>query len=457
MSHIHTRFAPSPTGMLHIGGLRTALFAWMLARSNNGTFSLRIEDTDQERNTPEAVQAILDGLAWAGIDHDAPIVYQSHNIDRHRAVVQDLLDRGLAYRCALTNDELTAQREAAAKSKRPFLVRSPWRDTPAPADMPCVVRLRAPQTGNTEFTDLVRGACSRSNQQMDDMVLMRSDGTPTYMLAVVVDDHDVGVNTIIRGDDHHTNTFRQVALLNALGWDVPTYAHLPLVNDQSGKKLSKRDGKAGLEYYQDQGILPEALCTLLMRIGWDGAITDTMTIREIAESGVFTTDGIQRSPGRLDEKRLAQLGRQWMRHLDRNNVIARIHRAWSIPPIPDVAFNAIVDDIIERSTSLEDAISQMVYIIAPANPDEKARSALDRVDIRTKLADAFAAITPVNGYYTREQARSILWDADSGKPNPAYGPVVRAALTGKLHTPPLDTIVLGLPADELIRRLRGNA
>ncbi|HJS41804.1 MAG TPA: glutamate--tRNA ligase, partial [Sphingomicrobium sp.] len=265
-----TRFAPSPTGFLHIGGARTALFNWLFARHHGGKFLLRIEDTDKVRSTKEAIDAILDGMRWLGLDWDGHEYYQSQFWARHAEIAHRLLERGAAYRCYMTQKELAAQREAAQRERRTFRIHSPWRDvTDEQPDRPFVVRLKAPQEGETVIDDQVQGRVTVQNSEIDDFVLLRSDGTPTYMLAVVVDDHDMGVTHIIRGDDHLNNAFRQLAIVRAMGWPEPTYAHVPLIHGQDGAKLSKRHGALGVDNYRDElGILPEALGNYLLRLGW---------------------------------------------------------------------------------------------------------------------------------------------------------------------------------------------
>ena len=266
-----TRFAPSPTGYLHIGGARTALFNWLFARHHGGRFLLRIEDTDRVRSTEPAIAAILDGMRWLGLEWDGEESYQFARADRHAAVAHDLVASGLAYRCHLAPDELTAQREAAKAEKRPFRLQSPWRDAdPADApDTPAVVRLKVDKAGATTITDRVQGEVTVANEEVDDFVLLRSDGTPTYMLAVVVDDHDAGVTHVIRGDDHLNNAFRQLALIRALGWPEPVYAHVPMIHGADGAKLSKRHGALGVDAYRDElGMLPEAVVNYLLRLGW---------------------------------------------------------------------------------------------------------------------------------------------------------------------------------------------
>ncbi|NNK77080.1 MAG: glutamate--tRNA ligase, partial [Litoreibacter sp.] len=306
-----TRFAPSPTGYLHIGGARTALFNWLYARGRGGKFLLRIEDTDRERSTPEATAAILDGLSWLGLDWDGDAVSQHAGLARHAEVAGQMLEAGTAYKCFSTQDEITAFREAARAEGRSTLFRSPWRDV-APEDHPdalFVVRVKAPQTGQTVIADAVQGEVTWANDQLDDMVLLRSDGTPTYMLAVVVDDHDMGVTHVIRGDDHLANAARQSLIYTAMGWDLPVFAHIPLIHGPDGKKLSKRHGALGIEEYRALGYTPAGLRNYLARLGWSHGDDEVFSTEQALDW--FDLDGIGKAPARLDFKKMDNInGRQ---------------------------------------------------------------------------------------------------------------------------------------------------
>ena len=295
-----TRFAPSPTGFLHIGGARTALFNWLFARHHGGRYLLRIEDTDRARSTPEAVQAILDGLAWLGLSGDAPPWYQHGRLERHREVALQLLEQGRAYRCYATPEELAEMRERARAEGRAPRYDGRWRDrdpAEAPAGVAPAIRLRAPQEGQTVIDDLVQGRVTIDNAQLDDMVLLRGDGTPTYMLAVVVDDHDMGITHVIRGDDHLTNAARQTQLYLSCGFDLPAFAHIPLIHGPDGAKLSKRHGALGVDAYRDMGYLPEALRNYLLRLGW--AHGDDEIIPTAQAIDWFDLDAVGRSPSPL--------------------------------------------------------------------------------------------------------------------------------------------------------------
>src|SRR5690349_11672764 len=311
-----TRFAPSPTGYLHIGGARTALFNWLYARHTGGKFLLRIEDTDRARSTKEAIDAILDGMRWLGLDWDGHEYYQSQFWARHAEIAHRLLERGAAYRCYMTQEELADQREKAKAERKPLRIKSPWREVAEEQEgKPFVIRLKASQEGETVIDDQVQGRVTVQNAEIDDFILLRSDGTPTYMLAVVVDDHDMGVTHVIRGDDHLNNAFRQLAIIRAMGFPEPVYAHVPLIHGPDGAKLSKRHGAMGVDAYRDElGLLPEAVGNYLLRLGW-GHGDDEIISREQAIEW-FDLDHVGKSPSRFDFKKLENLNGHYIREAD---------------------------------------------------------------------------------------------------------------------------------------------
>src|SRR5437763_6554443 len=314
---VNTRFAPSPTGYLHIGSARTALFNWLYSRHHGGRFLLRIEDTDRQRSTEPAIAAIIDGLQWLGLDWDGDVVYQFARAERHAQVARELVVKGHAYYCYASPAELEAMRAAARAAGQPIRYDGRWRDrdpAEAPAGIKPVIRLKAPQKGETVVQDKVQGEVRVANEQLDDMVLLRSDGTPTYMHSVVVDDHDMGITQVIRGDDHLTNTFRQIQLYDAIGWEKPEFAHIPLIHGPDGSKLSKRHGALGVEAYRDMGYLPEAMRNYLLRLGW--AHGDDEIIPTSAAIEWFTLEGIGRSPGRFDVKKLDSVNGHYIREMD---------------------------------------------------------------------------------------------------------------------------------------------
>jgi len=312
-----TRFAPSPTGFLHIGGARTALFNWLFARHHGGRFLLRIEDTDRKRSTQEAVDAIYDGLDWLGLDWDGDAVSQFSRVEAHRAAALRLLDEGKAYRCYCTPEELTEMREQAKAEGRSMRYDGRWRDrdpSEAPEGVDPVIRLKAPRAGSTTIEDQVQGTVTTANEQLDDMILLRSDGTLTYLLAVVVDDHDMGVTHVIRGDDHLTNTFRQAQIFNALGWDLPVFAHIPLIHGPDGAKMSKRHGALGVDAYRDAGFLPAAMRNYLLRLGWSHGDEEIISTEQAIEW--FDLDAVGRGAARFDMERLTSLNGHYIRHGD---------------------------------------------------------------------------------------------------------------------------------------------
>ncbi len=326
------RFAPSPTGMLHIGGARTALFNWLYARHTGGKFLLRIEDTDRERSTPEAVGAILNGLQWLGLNWDDETVYQFPRAGRHRDVVEQLLAAGKAYRCYATAAELDEMRAAQRAAGKPIRYDGRWRDRDpgdAPPGAPFAVRLKAKQTGETIVHDVVQGDVRFANDQLDDMVLLRSDGNPTYMLAVVVDDFDMGITHVIRGDDHLNNAARQLQIIQAMGWPEPVYGHLPLIHGPDGAKLSKRHGALAVEAYRDMGYLPETMRNYLLRLGWSHGNEEIIPTAQAIEW--FDLESIGKSPARLDFKKLDNLNAHYIRAMD-DAALANEVEAWLALP-----------------------------------------------------------------------------------------------------------------------------
>jgi len=320
-----TRFAPSPTGFLHIGGARTALFNWLYARHHGGIFRLRVEDTDRKRSTDEAVEAILDGMRWLGLTWDDEVVYQFARAARHAEVAGTLLATGNAYRCFCTPEELEEMRRLARAEGRPIRYDGRWRDrdpATAPADAKPVIRLKAPQTGEMVIDDLVQGRVTVGNDQLDDMVLLRADGTPTYMLSVVVDDHDMDISHVIRGDDHLTNAFRQTLMYQALGWSAPAFAHIPLIHGPDGAKLSKRHGALGVEAYRDMGYLPEALCNYLLRLGWGHGDDEIISIEQAVSW--FDLGGVGKSAARFDFAKLDNLNAHYLREADDAQLVEAI-------------------------------------------------------------------------------------------------------------------------------------
>ncbi len=455
-----TRFAPSPTGYLHIGGARTALFNWLYARGRGGKFLLRIEDTDRERSTPEATAAILKGLTWLGLDWDGEAVSQFARKDRHAEVAREMLARGAAYKCFSTQDEIAAFRAAAEAEKRSTLFQSPWRDIDPAShpDAPFVIRLKAPRTGSTVIADTVQGDVTFGNDQLDDMVMLRSDGTPTYMLAVVVDDHDMGVTHVIRGDDHLTNAARQVQIYHGMGWDVPVFAHIPLIHGPDGKKLSKRHGAVGLEEYQAMGYPAAGMRNYLARLGWSHGDSEFFSDAEAREW--FDLSGIGRAPARLDFKKLENLCGQHIAVAEDAALQAEIEaylEAAGLPGLDAAQRTGLVRAMYclkERAKTFPELLEKAHFVLGsrPFEPDAAAAKALDTVSrgILTELTPQLQ-----NASWTREvlEAKVAEIAAAHGIGLGKIAGPLRAALAGRTVTPSVFDMMLVIGQDETVARL----
>jgi glutamyl-tRNA synthetase len=459
------RFAPSPTGYLHIGGARTALFNWLYARHSGGKFLLRIEDTDRERSTPEAVAAIFAGLSWMGLDWDEEPVFQFSRVARHREVAQKLLASGNAYRCYATPqelDEMRAEQKAKGLSVR---YDGRWRDRepgPAQHNAPFVIRLKAPQTGETVVHDVVKGTKSVENVQLDDMVLLRSDGTPTYMLAVVVDDYDMGVTHVIRGDDHFNNAFRQLQIIQAMGWPVPVYGHVPLIHGADGAKLSKRHGALAVEAYRDMGYLPEAMRNYLLRLGWSHGDDEIIPTERAIEW--FDFNGLGSSPARFDTKKLDSLNAHYMREMF-DGALADEALAFAARMKPDLArddairarLTAAMPLLKPRAKTLVELLEKADFLFtqgAPA-PDKAAAQSLTpqaRASL-TKLADELEA-EPWEASALEARTRTFA-DKEGLKLGDLAQPL-RAALTGRTASPPVFDVLAVLGREEALTRIRAQ-
>ncbi len=462
-----TRFAPSPTGFLHIGGARTALFNWLFAKhhekyGDGGTFLLRIEDTDRARSTDEAVEAIYDGLSWLGLDWDGDAISQFARRERHQEVVQQLLDKGMAYNCYCSTEELAEMREKARAEGRKRMYDGTWRDrdpSEAPEGVDPAIRLKAPQEGQTVIEDLVQGRVEVANEQLDDMVLMRADGTPTYMLAVVVDDHDMGITHVIRGDDHLVNAFRQVQLFKAMDWPLPAFAHIPLIHGPDGAKLSKRHGALGVDAYRDMGYLPEALRNYLMRLSWSHGDEEIISTEQAIEW--FGLDAVGRGAARFDFQKLESLNGHYIRQADNDRltelVMARLKDTLD-GKLAEGAADRVkmgMDGLKERAKNLiELAENAQFYAISrPLQPDEKASQILTD-EAKQTLTDFRADVAGI-GEWTEENiqaAAKAYAEAHELKLGKVAQPL-RAALTGTTVSPGIFEVMAVLGRDESLARL----
>ncbi|MBB6503064.1 glutamyl-tRNA synthetase [Sphingomonas endophytica] len=456
-----TRFAPSPTGFLHIGGARTALFNLLYARHHGGTFRLRIEDTDRARSTQPAIDAILSGMRWLGLDWDGEEVYQFARADRHAAVAQTMVAHGHAYRCYLTQEELDAMRAAAQAAKQPLRIRSPWRDrTDYPADKPYVVRLRAPTEGAVTIEDRVQGSVTVQNAELDDLVLLRSDGTPTYMLAVVVDDHDMGVTHVIRGDDHLNNAFRQLPIYRAMdaiegGWPDPVYAHIPLIHGSDGAKLSKRHGAVGIEAYRDElGILPEALDNYLLRLGWGHG--DAEIISRDEATAWFDLSGVGKSPSRFDLKKLENLNGHYIRAADDARLADLVAErlGFDHDDTRRSILRTAMPALKPRAANLNELTEASGFLFAarPLSVEEAAQPLLagEAPALLSRLHTALDAVHNWDTETTEAVVRSVAEDA--GVKLGQVAQPLRVALTGRKTSPGIfDVLVLLGRAESLAR------
>jgi glutamyl-tRNA synthetase len=466
-----TRFAPSPTGFLHIGGGRTALFNWLYARRHGGTMLLRIEDTDRERSTKEAIGAIIDGLSWLGIEWDGETIYQFARADRHREAAEQLLAAGQAYRCYASQQELDEMREKARKEGRSKLYDGRWRDrdpAEAPPGVKPVIRLRAPLTGETVVDDQVQGRVVWQNENLDDLVLLRSDGTPTYMLAVVVDDHDMGVTHIIRGDDHLTNGARQTQIYNAMGWPVPVMAHIPLIHGPDGAKLSKRHGALGVDAYRAMGYLPAALRNYLVRLGWSHGDQEIFSTEEMVAA--FDLAHIGRGPARFDFAKLESLNGHYIRQTSDAGLVDDIERllphlangadlAAKFTPDMKAKFQAAMPGLKERAKNLVELVGSAAFLWAqrPIAIDEKAKALLgpDARAIIAELLPDLSKVEPWTAPALEEAVRAYIQRKEIKLG--AVAQPLRVALTGRPTSPGIFDVLQVLGREESLARLGDHA
>src|SRR4051812_3849354 len=462
-----TRFAPSPTGFLHIGGARTALFNWLYARKHGGKMLLRIEDTDRERSTPEAIDAILEGLKWLELDWDGDVIYQFQRAARHREVAEQLLAQGKAYRCYATAEELAAMREKARAEGRTRLYDGLWRDrdlAEAVAGVKPTIRLKAPREGETVIEDEVQGRVSWQNENLDDLVLLRGDGNPTYMLAVVVDDHDMAVTHVIRGDDHLINAARQKQIYDALGWELPSMSHIPLIHGPDGSKLSKRHGALGVEAYRAMGYLPAALRNYLVRLGWGHGDQEIFSTAEMIDA--FDLPAVGRAAARFDFAKLENLNGHYIRHSDDQSLVNMFEDV--LNHIPDgLALKAKLNDatraqllqampdLKQRAKTLLELIDGANFIFAdrPLQIEPKAAALLtpETRGLIGQLRTALESVSPWSAE-TTESAMRAFADTNGLKLGAVAQPL-RVALTGRTTSPGIFNVLAVLGREESLARL----
>ena len=462
-----TRFAPSPTGFLHIGGARTALFNWLFSRhhqchGDGGKFLLRIEDTDRKRSTKEAVDAIHDGLQWLGLDWDGDSISQFSRVNRHLEVADKLLAAGCAYPCYCTPEELVGMRKEARAAGRKRMYDGRWRDrdlSDAPENILPSIRFKAPAEGETIINDLVQGEIRVANSELDDMILLRSDGSPTYMLAVVVDDYDMNITHVIRGDDHLTNAFRQTQLFHALGWKAPTFAHIPLIHGSDGTKMSKRHGSLGVEAYKDQGILPEALCNYLLRLGWSHGDDEIISMEQAIEW--FSLERVGRSPARFDSQKLSALNGHYLRHLTPDRLLPLISPGITEKlgyALSDLGINRLMNGLPglqSRVKTIHELIDNSLFYAAerPICISDKAKMMID--DECMRRLDTVKQTLDILSDWTEdalEQCIRELSERIGIKTGEVMQPI-RVALTGTTVSPSIFEVLAILGREESLARI----
>lgn len=463
MTDVITRFAPSPTGYLHIGSARTALFNWLFAKHYEGQFLLRIEDTDRERSTKDAVTAIFESLEWLGLNYDGEVVFQSKRAQRHQEVAQKLLSEGNAYYCYCSPEELEQMREDARQKGLPIKYNGLWRDRDpkdAPKDRLPVVRLKTPLTGETIIHDKVQGDVRVDHNQLDDMVLLRSDGTPTYMLSVVVDDHDMGITHVIRGDDHLTNTFRQKILYDACGWHVPIFSHIPLIHGPDGAKLSKRHGALGAEQYKAMGFLPDAMCNYLLRLGW-GHGNEEILPREKA-IGLFDLDGVGKAPARFDMIKLTSLNAHYMREADPQTLLKELAPFLSdlghcMNDLDKDRLTKAMPGLTQRAKTLIELAQMAVPYLILQDMDEKAKTLWEKGlhEHLAKIIDALLLCDDFSEKGLEDAFRTWATTLEIKMGDLAQS--TRIALTGRTISPSIFEMMAIFGKDETLKRLRARS
>jgi glutamyl-tRNA synthetase len=462
---VAVRFAPSPTGFLHIGGARTALFNWLFARHHGGRFHLRIEDTDRARSTEPAVTAIVDGLKWLGLDWDGEVVFQFARAPYHAEIAQHLLATGRAYRCYSSPEELEAMRERARAEKRSIGYDGTWRDrdpAEAPPGIPPAIRLKSERTGATTIRDHVQGEVTVENQELDDLIILRSDGTPTYNFSVVVDDHDMGITHVIRGNEHFRNAFRQVQIYRALDWAVPEFAHIPLIHGADGAKMSKRHGALGIDEYRKMGYLPEALRNYLLRLGWSHGDDEIMSTEEAIRW--FDLGGINRAPAQFDFAKLDSVNAHYIREADDARLVELL-----VPQLEETLGHTLSDDALQRllqaipdlkprAKTLVELAEKAGFYVAPRPISPAADAAkLLTTEARELLAELASALDDGDWFAVALEARLRGFVTEKGLKLGAVAQPLRAALTGSLASPGIFEVMDVLGRDETLGRIQDAA
>lgn len=460
-NNVITRFAPSPTGFLHIGSARTALFNYLFARHNNGKFLLRIEDTDKERSTHEAVEAIFSGLKWLGLNWDGEVVFQSKRNELYAKAALQLLEEGKAYYCFTPQEEIEKQRQKALENKQYFIFNSQWRDKDPrayPKDIKPVIRLKTARTGSITIHDTLQGDIVIENSHIDDMVLLRADGTATYMLAVVIDDHDMGITHIIRGDDHLTNAARQIAIYNAFGYDVPSMTHIPLIHGTDGAKLSKRHGALGVKAYKDMGYLPESLCNYLLRLGWSHGDNEIISMEQAIEW--FNLESLGKSPAKLDFAKMNSLNAHYLRNLDADSlttkIVERLERNYKVSKQEISYIKQGLQALLVRSETLLDLanLAKIYLIDTPIVYEEDAKEIIENCDkdLINQVIEELQKLENFDKDAVQSKFKEIA-AANSLKLNEVMKPV-RALITGMVGSPSIFEIAEILGKENILKRLK---
>ena len=461
MSLVATRFAPSPTGPLHIGGVRTALFNWLFSKNNKGKFYLRIEDTDKERSKEEYKKQIIQSLKWMGIEYDDKEYIQSEKISKHKAIAEELLKKGFAYKCYCSEEEISEQKEKAKKKGMPFVYNRKWRDPKnleIPKNVDPVIRFKSKISGNTIIKDLVQGEVNISNGIIEDFIILRKDGTPTYQLSAVADDHTMNITHVIRGDDHKINTFKQKQIYEAMNWKLPEFAHIPLIHSESGSKLSKRDKASTIEDYIKLGILSDALRNYLLRLGWSYKDKEIFNLKESID--LFNLKGVGKSPSKLDMSRILSLNEHYIKNIDEKELFEflKVYCQQFKKKIDSSKENTLLESmnfLKNKAKTLEDIYRNSQYILSDtikiSSEDSKLLDAASKKILKDFLTD-FEKITKVNKESIEKIVNELI---DKHKTNfKGVGQPLRVALTGSKFGPGLYNIILSLDKNETVRRLK---